>query len=95
MHTLVNNSELTILWYVCVCLVRFHYFPYENNHVSIFPTTYTRVFIKPRTVTKLRTLDQLRHRSVARLTRLDNMSKSTQCNQYFTGYDLCAFALRS
>ena len=28
--------------------------------------TYTGVFIKPRTVTKLRTLGQLRHRSVAR-----------------------------
>ena len=39
---------------------------YEKKYVKyICNNSYTRVFIRPRTVTKLRTLGQLRHRSVA------------------------------
>ena len=38
----------------------------KKRRLSIFPNdSYTGVFIRPRTVTKLRTLGQLRHRSVA------------------------------
>ena len=41
-------------------------FPHEKKNVKyISNNSYTRVFIRPRTVTKLRTLGQLRHRSVA------------------------------
>ena len=41
-------------------------FPHEKTNVKyISNNSYTRVFIRPRTVTKLRTLGQLRHRSVA------------------------------
>ena len=45
-----------------------YYFLYEKKKVKYFPNdSYTGVFvfIRPRTVTKLRTLGQLRHRSVA------------------------------
>ena len=52
-NTLAINSEFTILW----CLI------YDS--VSIFKTINTGVFIEPRTVTKFRTLGQIRHRSVA------------------------------
>ena len=38
----------------------------KKNVKYISNNSYTRVFIRPRTVTKLRTLGQLRHRSVAR-----------------------------
>ena len=39
----------------------------KKKKVKYFPNdSYTGVFIRPRTVTKLRTLGQLRHRSVAR-----------------------------
>ena len=37
----------------------------KKNVKYISNNSYTRVFIRPRTVTKLRTLGQLRHRSVA------------------------------
>ena len=38
----------------------------KKKKVKYFPNdSYTGVFIRPRTVTKLRTLGQLRHRSVA------------------------------
>ena len=37
-----------------------------KKEVKYFPNdSYTGVFVRPRTVTKLRTLGQLRHRSVA------------------------------
>ena len=36
----------------------------KKNVKYICNNSYTRVFIRPRTVTKLRTLGQLRHRSV-------------------------------
>ena len=43
-------------------------FPYETKKVKYFANdSYTGVFIRPRTVSKLRTLGQLRHRSVASL----------------------------
>ena len=43
-------------------------FPHEKENVKyISNNSYTRVFIRPRTVTKLRTLGQHRHRSVARM----------------------------
>ena len=46
----------------------FYNFPHERKKVKYFPNdSYTGVFIRPRTVTKLRTLGQLRHRSVASL----------------------------
>ena len=46
--------------------MRFYNFPHEKKKVKYFPNdSYTGVFIRPRTVTKLRTLGQLRHRSVA------------------------------
>ena len=38
----------------------------KKNVKYICNNCYTRVFIRPRTVTKLRTLRQLRHRSVAK-----------------------------
>ena len=46
-------------------------FLHEKKNVKyICNNSYTRVFIRPRTVTKLRTLGQLRHRSVASLDHL-------------------------
>ena len=72
-------------------------FPLEKKNVKYFSNiSYTGVFIRHRTVTKLRTLGQLRHRSVATigiaflLTRLyatslimlDNMPQCT-CQNCF------------
>ena len=38
----------------------------KKKKVKYFPNdSYTGVFVRPRTVTKLKTLGQLRHRSVA------------------------------
>ena len=49
----------------------FYNFPHEKKKVKYFPNdSYTGVFIRPRTVTKLRTLVQLRHRSVANIWRV-------------------------
>ena len=43
----------------------------KKKKVKYFPNdSYTGVFIRPRTVTKLRTLGQLRHRSVAKSNRV-------------------------
>ena len=39
----------------------------KKNVKYISNNSYTRVFIRPRTVTKVRTLGQLRHRSVAKV----------------------------
>ena len=62
MHTLTNNSVFIIL----LCLIFFYYFPHEKKNAEYFSNnSYTGVFIKPRTVTMLRTLVQLRHRSAA------------------------------
>ena len=60
----------------------------KKKKVKYFPNdSYTGVFIRPRTVTKLRTLGQLRHRSVARSNQdlLYNYkakieTKSARCN---------------
>ena len=50
----------------------------------VFPNdSYTGVFIRPRTVTKLRTLGQLRHRSVA-ISRAAVYKTQTQMQ---LGYD--------
>ena len=57
-------------------LMRFYNFPHEKKKVKYFPNdSYTGVFIRPRTVTKLRTLGQLRHRSVA-IARVDSLNYS-------------------
>ena len=47
----------------------------KKKNVKYFPNdSYTGVFIRPRTVTKLRTLGQLRHRSVANLGLTNSFS---------------------
>ena len=53
------------------------YFFHEKKNVKfVCNNSYTRVFIRPRTVTKLRTLGQLRHRSVANMLEVVRLGSS-------------------
>ena len=58
--------------------VRLYYFPHEKKCKYFSNNSYTKVFIKPRTVTKLRTLGEIRHRSVATILWSDATSFQIQ-----------------